>query len=224
MRPPNSPEFPNFLGIYNFREVAENMSLRGFSFMTRRTTRRLLPTILFALLTPCAAFPQESKIAAVDFERVVVESAAGKKAQDGWNAKYTEHQKNLEARQKEIDDAQNNLKTRGNVLSDAAKADLTRDIDKKTTELNRLTEDAQKEMEDLRSTLLQPITENAQRVLQAYATEKGYTIVIDVSNPQTNVVYVNMKSDITDDVIKRVDSTPAAAAPPAAPAAPAAPK
>jgi outer membrane protein len=182
-------------------------------------THRTLFFSLCALLIPVAAFSQESKVATVDFERVVVESASGKKAQDNWNAKYTEHQKNLEAKQKEIDDAQNNLKSRGNVLSEAAKADITRDIDKKTTDLNRLTEDAQKEMEELRTNLLGPISENAQRVLQQYAAEKGYTVVIDVSNPQTNIVYVNTKSDITQDVIKLIDSqpAPAAAAPAAAP-------
>jgi outer membrane protein len=183
--------------------------------MTHRTTWTSFSTILLALLIPCASFAQESKIATVDFERVVVESAGGKKAQANWNAKYTEHQKDLEAKQKEIDDAQTNLKSRGNVLSDAAKADITRDIDKKTTDLNRLTEDAQKEMEDLRTKLLQPISETAQRILQAYAAEKGYTVIIDISNPQTNVVFFNPKSDITQDVIKRIDSEPAAAATPA---------
>ncbi len=191
--------------------------------MTHKT-RWILFSAVFALLIPDAAFSQESKIATVDFERVVVESAAGKKAQDNWNSKYTDHQKNLEAKQKEIDDAQNNLKSRGNVLSDAAKADIARDIDKKTTDLNRLTEDAQKEMENLRTNLLGPISENAQRIMQQYAAEKGYTVVIDVSNPQTNVVYVNPKTDITQDVIKLIDSQPAAtpAAGPAPSAAPSA--
>jgi len=193
--------------------------------MTRiRTWTLSLLAVILTLAVPLMLCSQESKVATVDFERVVVESAAGKKAQDSWNTKYTEHQKDLEGRQKEIDDAQNNLKSRGTVLSDAAKADITRDIDKKTTELNRLTEDAQKEMEDLRTKLLQPISERAQRVLQAYAAEKGYTVVIDTSNPQTNIIYVNPKTDITQDVIKRIDSEPAAASAPAAAPTPATPK
>jgi len=106
------------------------------------------------------------------------------------------------------------LRTQGNVLSDAAKAEITRDIDRKTTELNRLSEDAQKQMEELRAELLQPISEVAERVLQTYAVEQGYTIVIDVSNPQTSVIHVNEKADITDDVIKQIDSMAAAPATP----------
>jgi outer membrane protein len=175
--------------------------------------------VAMSLLTSIGLFAQESKIAAVDFERVVVGSAAGKKAADQWNAKYAEHQKGLEARQKEIEDLQNKLKTQASILSDSAKADITRDADRKTTELNRLSEDAQKQMEDLRAQLLQPISEIAQRVLQGYATEKGYTVIVDVSNPQSNIIHVNEKADITDDVIKRIDSQPTTAAPAAAPTA-----
>ena len=115
------------------------------------------------------------------------------------------------------------MKTRGNVLSDIAKADIGKDIEKKTTELNRLSEDAQKEMEDMRASLLQPISELAQRIVQVYASEKGLTVVVDTSNPQTNLIYVNPKSDITEDVIKRVDAEIAAAAK-AAPAPAAAPR
>ena len=171
-----------------------------------------VPAIILSLLIPIAGLAQESKVALVDFERVVVGTAAGKKAADQWNAKYAEHQKNLEARQKEIEDQQTKLRTQGNVLSDAAKAEITRDIDRKTTELNRLSEDAQKQMEDLRTQLLQPISQLAQQVLQTYAAEKGYTVVIDVSSPETSIIYVNEKALITDDVIKQIDSLPAAPA------------
>lgn len=175
--------------------------------------------IIMSLLIPIGGIAQGAKIAIVDFEKVVVGSAAGKKASDQWNAKYAEHQKTLEARQKEISDAQNKLQTQANILSETAKADLTRDIDRKTTDLNRLSEDAQKEMEDLRAQLLQPISENAQAVLQAYAAENDYSVVVDISNPDSNVVYSNPKAEITDAVIKRIDSqpAPAAATPAAAP-------
>src|SRR5687768_14270580 len=81
--------------------------------------------IALSLLIPIGGFAQESKVALVDFERVVVGTAAGKKAADQWNAKYAEHQKNLEARQKEIEDQQTKLRTQGNVLSEAAKAEIT---------------------------------------------------------------------------------------------------
>jgi outer membrane protein len=182
-------------------------------------TRYILTFATLALaLTPVVGFAQESKVAIVDFERVVVGSAGGQKAATTWNTRYAEVQKNLEARQKEIEDAQNRLRTQGNVLSDAVKAEITRDVDRKTTELNRLSEDAQKDMEQMRADLLQPISVTAQRVLQAYAAEKGYTLIVDTSNPQGGIVYVNEKADITDDLIKRMDAeTPAATAP--APAA-----
>lgn len=185
--------------------------------------KRWSVAVAIACLLPIAGIAQESKVGVVDFERVVVGSASGKKAADQWNAKYAEHQKDLEARQKAIEDQQTKLRTQGNILSETAKADITRDIERKTTELNRLSEDAQKQMEDLRAQLLSPISAIAQQVLQKYSSDNGYTIVIDISNPETNVLHVNEKADITDLIIKQIDALPPAAAAPA-PATPAAPR
>jgi outer membrane protein len=187
--------------------------------VTCMQTYRLGLALLIALFIPVASFSQETRIATVDFERLVVGSAAGQKAANEWNTKYAEAQQRLQARQREIEDDQNKLRTQSNVLSEAARAELTRGIERKTTELNRLSEDAQREMEELRARLLQPITETAQRTLQAYVNEKGFTLVIDTSNPGANIIHVNETLDITNDVIQRVDAAaPAPAAPAAAPA------
>jgi Skp family chaperone for outer membrane proteins len=168
------------------------------------------------LLLPVASFAQESKVAVVDFERAVVGSAAGQNAATSWNNRYTEVQQSLESRQKEIEDTQNRLRTQSNVLSEAVKAEMTRDIERKTTELNRASEDAQRDMEELRASLLQPITAVAQAALQAYSREMGFTLIIDISNPQGGVVYWNPGADVTDELIKRIDAQV-----PATPAAPA---
>src|SRR5262249_10145687 len=97
---------------------------------------------------------------------------------------------------------------------------------RKTLDLQRVNEDAQKELEVLRDELLRPIAQKATAILNAMAQQQGYTLVVDVSNPQNNVAFVNPKSDITDVLIKAIDAEtakeaaagPAPAAPPKAPA------
>jgi outer membrane protein len=165
---------------------------------------------------------QVSKIAVVDFERAVVQSAEGKKSSDKFNVALQGRQADAEKRQKELEDAQRKLQTQQQLLNETAKANLQKDIDRRTTELQRFNEDSQKELQSLRDELLRPIAERASAILNAIAAEQGYTVIVDVSNPQNSVVWFNPKNDITEELTRRIDAaTPKTteAAPSSAPSA-----
>jgi outer membrane protein len=180
--------------------------------------------ILAGILLFAGSGLAQSRIAVVDFERAAVGSAEGKKAEAKFNARLTERRNELEKKQKDLDDKQNKLKTQDRVLSETAKAELAKDIERGTTELTRLNEDAQKELDSLRQELLGPVVQIARRVLDALASEKGYDTILDSSAPNSNIIFVDKRIDITDELTKRVDAVTAAAAPtPAAPPPAAAP-
>jgi outer membrane protein len=164
---------------------------------------------------------QLSKVVVVDFERAVVESDEGKKASDKFNGILQAKQGEVEKKQKELDDQQKKLQTGARTLSDQAKADIQRDIDRRTTELQRLNEDAQRELQSSRDELLKPIAERASAVLGVMAEQENYTLVIDISNPESNVVWKNPKNDITDELIKRINASSAATGKTEAPKTPA---
>src|SRR6266436_2886288 len=173
----------------------------------------LVPVVSLVVWAPLVR-AQVSKVAVVDFERAIVESAEGKKSSDKFNATLQSKQAEGEKRQKELEDAQRKLQTQERTLSETAKANLQKDIDRRTTEMQRFNEDSQKELQSLRDELLRPIAERASGILNAIAAEQGYTLVVDVSNPQNNVVWFNPKNDITAELTKRIDaSTPAASSP-----------
>ncbi len=177
------------------------------SFGDAMTHPKLPVLLIVLLLIPSSLLGQVfSKVGVVDFERAVVESTEGKKSSVKFNAKLEERQKEVEKRQKELEEAQNKLRTQERVLSDAAKADLQRDIDRRQTELTRVNEDAQKELGALRDELLRPVADLASRILKAYASDQGYTIIIDVSNPGNNVIWANPAADITTELIRRIDA------------------
>jgi len=69
-----------------------------------------------------------------------------------------------------------------------------------------MNDDAQKDIGDLQQNLLRPIADRAQKVLQAYSTENGFSVVFDVSNQTNNILYVQDVADITTEIIRRVDS------------------
>jgi outer membrane protein len=210
--------------------------------MTRLKLVLLVTAALNLIGLPAGLRAQSSKIAAVDFERAVVQSAEGKKASEKFNQALQARQADVDKRQRDIEDLNKKLQNGARTLSDAVKADTQKEIDRKTTELQRVNEDAQKELEALRDELLRPIAQKATAILNAMAERNGYMLVVDVSNPQNNVVFVNPKNEITEELIKAIDAEagkepartegtkPPAASPPAAsrppatnPAAPKAP-
>jgi len=177
--------------------------------------------------TPAASVPAASapagaaagKVAVVDFQKAVLENVEGKKAQEKLMAEVSKRQKDFEEKQKNLTDAQNKLQTQDKALSDTAKSDLSRQIDKLNTDLQRMNDDAQKDIGDLQQQLLRPIADRAQKVLQAYSAENGFSVVFDVSNQTNNIIYVQDVADITTEIIRRVDSELVKA--PAAPGSPA---
>jgi Skp family chaperone for outer membrane proteins len=132
----------------------------------------LVPVVTLVVWTPLVR-AQVSKVAVVDFERALVESVEGKKSSDKFNATLQAKQADGEKRQKELEDAQRKLQTQDRTLNEAAKANLQKDIDRRTTELQRFNEDSQKELQSLRDQLLRPIAERANALLNALAAEKG---------------------------------------------------
>jgi Skp family chaperone for outer membrane proteins len=197
--------------------------------MTRLKWLLVLTVTFLVSTTPAQA--QLSKVAVVDFERAVVQTTEGKKSSDKFNTALQAKQSDAEKRQKELEDAQRKLQTQERTLSETAKANLQKDIERRTTEMQRFNEDTQKELQSLRDELLRPIAERAGGILNALAAEQGYTLVVDVSNPQNNVLWFNPKNDLTDELTKRIDAElaktsgakPGPGAPASRPAAPATP-
>ena len=185
-----------------------------------------LLVIMNLLVSVSLVHGQTSRVAVVDFEKAIVESVEGKKSSDKFNGTLQAKQAEGEKRQKELEDAQRKLQTQERTLSDTAKANLQKDIERRTTELQRYNEDAQKELQSLRDELLRPIAERASAILNAMAVEQGFTLIVDVSNPQNNVVWFNPKNDITAELTKRIDAELArtSEAKPAGSAAPATPR
>jgi outer membrane protein len=196
--------------------------------------------IIFALFLPAAVLAgmagaqapaaAPTKVAVIQIQAALVSTKEGQKAAAELETKMGPRKKELDGKQAELKDLQDKLQRGGNTLSDTAKEDLTRNIDQKTKSFNRQVEDAQAELEAEQQKLLQQLGQKMMQVIDKYAQSNGYSIVLDVSNPNTPVLYASNTIDITKEVIDMYDKTigtaPAAAAPakPAPLAPPAAPK
>lgn len=161
-----------------------------------------------ALALPVAAAAQTSppKIGVMNVLRAIVECSEGKQANEEFQKKYEAKREELSKKQKELETLQQQLKSQAATLNDEARAALTKNIDGKTTDLQRSQEDAEKEFNELRNQIFNRIGSKLAPLVQQYAKEKNFTLVLDSSSQTTQLTYIDPTTDITDEVIKRYDA------------------
>ena len=87
------------------------------------------------------------KIGFLSVLKAISECAEGKQALGEFQKKVDAKKEELERKNNEIQDLQRQLQSQARTLNDDSKAALAKNIDVKTTELQRSTDDAQKEFE-----------------------------------------------------------------------------
>jgi Skp family chaperone for outer membrane proteins len=159
-----------------------------------------------------------NKIAIIDMRRAITESEPGKAASSEYTKAMAADTAALTKLSNEATELSEKLKV---AKTDNEKGELTRQLDAKTREGQRAQEDAQKKSEELQDQLLPPIAELVNKALDAYAVENGLAVVLDPTTDPNNIVHTNPASDITNEVIRRVDAEYAKNPKPAATPAPA---
>jgi outer membrane protein len=173
---------------------------------------------------PAVVSAPPTKVAVIQIQAALAATKEGQKAAAELEVKLSPRKKDLDGKQAEIKELQERLQRGGNTLSDSAKEDLTRNIDAKTKSYNRELEDAQAELEQEQQKIVGALGQKMMAVIDKYAQQNGFAIVLDVSSQNTPVLYASNTVDITKDVIDLYDktvftATPAAARPAAPPAA-----
>src|SRR5215831_19963688 len=84
-----------------------------------------------------------SSVAVIDFERAVSEAPGGKDTLNKLNTFRNEQATAIEKKQKEADDLANRLRTQDRALSEAARAQLTKDLQTAQDSLRTTADDAQ---------------------------------------------------------------------------------
>ena len=161
----------------------------------------------------------QNKVAAINIQAAIIGTKDGQKAAAELNAKMQPKKKELEQRQNDINALQDQLNKGQNTLSESAKTDLYKNIEAKKKTLQREVEDAQADLEADQQKLLSQLGQKILAVIEKYSRDNGITMVLDVSNPQTSVLYASPSVDITKEIIDLYDkSTASGGAPAPAPA------
>lgn len=146
------------------------------------------------------------KVGIIHIQNALLGTKEGQKAAAELQQKFEPIRKKLESMQDEIASLQAELSRGSNTMSDERRRELARQIDEKTRQLNRATEDAQMEFQQEQERVLDALGQKMMAVITKYSQENGYMLILDVSSPQTPVLYASNAIDITQDIIKLYDA------------------
>ena len=184
-------------------------------------TKKVIPATLMAAALAAIAGAQTSapptKVGVINVQGAILGTKEGQKAAAELESKFAPKRKELEGKQGAIAQLQDRLNKGRNTMAADEREKLIREIDQRTKAFNRDTEDAQAEMEQEQQKVLQDLGQRLMAVIDKYARDNGYTLILDVSSQQTPVLYIASGIDITQDIVGLYDkNAPAAAAPAAA--------
>ena len=175
---------------------------------------------LVALAVSCAPmFAQPSKVAIIDIQGAIARTQQGQGLIKELEERYKPTQEGIAATQKEIADLRANLNRGQNTMSDAARRDLARQIEQKERDAQRKVEDARAEFNQDQQKIFNDVGGKLMAVIIKYAQDNGYGVVLDVSSPQSPVLYAVTEANITAAIITAFDADGGEAAAAAAPAA-----
>jgi len=151
---------------------------------------------------PPVPFPAGAKFAYINPPRIFQETAAGKASVGRITALTQKKQSEFQAKQKAMADNQQKLQSSGGVMSDAARGQLEKEIERQNTEIQRFQQDAQAEINELQNEVQAEFVQKVNPIIDAVAKEKGLQIVFNGGD--AGFAWADPGLDLTSEVIKRL--------------------
>ena len=167
--------------------------------------KNLLAGAVVIGLAATAAFAQ-NKVGTINIQQAIVSTKDGQKAAAELQTRFEPRRKEIEKGQASIQALQQQFQKLGTVGSDDAKRKIQTDVELKTKSLQRDSEDAQAEFDQEQQKVLNELGGRIMQVINKYATDNGFSMILDVSSAQTPVIWASNTLDITNDVIKLYDA------------------
>jgi outer membrane protein len=165
-----------------------------------KTQFKFWATGLLIVASSVGVLAQDSKTGYINTQRITTESAPAKAAQSKLEQEFSK-------RQKDLGDLQVSLKSFGEkfdrdapTLSESQRVSRQKEFAEMTRDLQRKQREFQEDLNGRRNEELQQVLDKANKAVKQVAESEKYDIVIQ------EVVYSNAKHDITDKVLKILNS------------------
>ena len=163
------------------------------------------------------------KVGIINIRQAIVTTAEGKQASAELQSQFAPRSTEIDNLNKQINDLRQRLAACEGKCSQEEIARLTQQGQKQAQRLDRLNTEYQEDVNSAQQEVIDRIGRKMVDVLDRYARENGYSVVLDSSAQNNPILYASTQIDVTQDIIRLYDSAyPIKAAAPAQqkPAAP----
>jgi outer membrane protein len=157
------------------------------------------------------------KAGTINIEGAIFSCNEGRRDLDVLTKKLEPKQAELKTASDEIDSLKKQLTTQGDKMNEDAAATLRKQIDSKQKVFERSMQDAREEAQSQQGEIMQRVLGKMAPVIVSYASDHGYGMIIDTSQPwpQGPVVWYNPQTvDITQAVVEAYNVKSGVPAPP----------
>ena len=198
--------------------------------MTRKLFRVFLPAALLtvsalaqtgtaaAASSPATGSSSTTRIGIINIQNAILMTNEGQRDFRALQQKFEPTQNTLNNLNTEIENLKKQLQTQGEKLNDQSRAEMVKNIESKQKNLQRQAEDAQADFQGQQNEIANRIGGKLLEVLDKYAKNNGYSVILDVSSQQSPVLWAAQTTDVTQDIVNAYNAQSGVAAPAAKPA------
>lgn len=152
-------------------------------------------------------FPAGATHAYLDLQRVASESRVGAALNQQVQALRELKVAEINGRQASVQANQQTLQQNANVMSAEAQLQLQREIERGTIEVQRLTQDAETELQQLEQTLQFEFNQKLMPAIERVGADRGLQFIYSYGDG--GLIWANPALDVTEDVIRALDAAQA---------------
>lgn len=169
--------------------------------MKKSIGRFALGVLMSALFVSAQVQAQEFRVGFVSTDRIFKEAGTAKAAQAKLEQEFSKREKELVEQGAALKTIADKLEREAPTLSDSQRATRQRQLVDQDRDFQRKRREFQEDLNARKNEELQQVLERANKVVKQLAESEKYDLILQ------EAVYVNPKHDITDKVLKVLNST-----------------
>lgn len=186
--------------------------------MKKRTVGIAAGMAVGLLALAAAPATAEFKLGIVDVQRAVLTSEEGKKAKESFQSLLESKRKMLDERKAGVDKLRKEIEGQAKILKEDARKQKEERLEKEIRDFERLVKDTQDELRKKEIELQNKIVREVLGAVSRIGEEDKFDLILELN--EARILYAPSKTDITANVIERVNGKKPASAPAPAPKPP----
>ncbi|MCP3872521.1 MAG: OmpH family outer membrane protein [Desulfobacteraceae bacterium] len=166
----------------------------------KKTIIILTSTLLFFWIIPQAFSADVAKIGVFNFQKILIESSAGKITQKKITEKGNELKQKLKSEKEQLDELKKAFEREALVLSPEKQKEKQRDFRIRVNDFKKMQEDFGRQFKQLEINFINEIQKEVFKISNEMGKKEGYLLILEIKT--AGVIYHPEQIDITDQIIK----------------------